>query len=296
MSELFSSDDRACNEFLACKHQPAELATRTFLEDAWKKFGDFVGDEHFLTEFRSQFPARSWEIYLLAVLSDAGLQLQPAGAKGPDICAKIGDQRVWIEAVVPTPGTSEDRVFQRPQGPKEKKWHGGLYSEDSLLLRYRSVIGDKLEKIDGYIRQDIVKPKDIVLIALNQSSIRDSDLHDNEVPAMLKAVLPLGEPVIASNGTSEAHVTIPPRFAITKQNSAEVSTTLFLEKRSASIAGALFAAQNVWNLRKTTETDLGLVHNPQASAAFPRNKIPWKCEFWVENGYLQATYPCSRSQ
>jgi hypothetical protein len=195
VSQLFdASNDGTCDAYRACRDHEGKAATRTFLEDAWPRICHLVGDRegHFLTEFRSNFLAKSWELYLLAVLADAGCALEPAKPEGPDICATIAGKRVWIEAVVPTPGAdgSPDRVFQRPTSGS---WGGSLYPEAQLLLRYRSVLEDKLAKVNGYVAKGLVASNDIVLVAVNQGAILDSDLHDLEVPAIVKAVFPQGK-------------------------------------------------------------------------------------------------------
>jgi hypothetical protein len=102
-------------------------------------------------------------------------------------------------------------------------------------------------------------------------------------------VFPIGETVmiVTPYSAEPPRVEIPPRFAVTKKRGAEVSTTLFLEPRSASVSGVLFASQLVWNLQKSAEKDLGLVHNPRAAAPLPRRGLPVRCELWVENDELR---------
>ena len=210
-----------------------------------------------------------------------------ARVRAPTSDATVGSKRVWIEAVVPTPGAPEspDRVFQRHRGPGG----GSLYTEASLLVRYRSVLEDKLAKIDGYIKKGIVARDDVVVVAINQGSIVDSDLHDVEVPALVKAVFPIGETimVVTPYSAEPPRVEIPARFGVKKKNGAEVSTMLFLESRSAAVSGILFASQVIWNLRNTAERDLGLVHNPSATAPLPRRSLPLRRELWVEDNELR---------
>jgi hypothetical protein len=291
MDQLFGGGEDGVGEgFLACRDHQTKAGERDYLERAWQRIGHLVGDrrQHFLKEFRSNFYAKSWELYLLAVLSDAGWLIEPGKPEGPDICASVRGRRVWVEAVVPTPGAlgSPDRVPQRLLG------RGGvmhLYPEASVLLRYRAALEEKLNKVDSYLKKGLIAGDDAVLVAVNQGGIEDSDLHDSEVPAIVKAVFPIGEPVlvVVPYSKERPHVEMPPRFAVKKKSGAEVSTTLFLEPRSASLSGVLFASQLVWNLRKSTEKDLRLVHNPLAATPFPRGALPLRCEFWVEDDELR---------
>jgi len=298
MGALFADgSEGACADFLHCRDRETNAETRAFLERAWDQYAHVVGDRerHFLSEFRSSFHSKAWELYLLAVLADAGCELHATRPEGPDICATIAGRLFWIEAVVPTPGApeSKDRVFQRPPG----NWMGALYSEESLLLRYRSVLEDKLEKIDVYVGRGIVGRDEAVLIAVNQGGILDSDMHDVDVPAIVKAVFPIGPLswVITPNSGEPTRTEFPLRYAIKKAKpGVEVSTTLFLEKRSAAVSGVLFARQLVWRLERSARADLGLVHNLRAAVALPRGILPVRCELWVENDELRRDGKWSR--
>jgi hypothetical protein len=159
-------------------------------------------------------------------------------------------------------------LFQRPPG----NYVGSLYPESQLLLRY------------------------CLLIALGQGGILDSDLHDVEVPAIVKALYPIGEPVmVVTPGSSEpARVEVPARFSVEKKSGTQIPTTMFVDPRSSAVSGVLFASQAIWNLRRSSAEALGLVHNMMASSPCPR--APWslRCELWVEEGELQHAGKCSR--
>ena len=109
-------------------------------------------------------------------------------------------------------------------------------------------------------------------------------------------MLPIGETVLVVKPYSDEapHVEVPRRDCIKKANSAEVSTTVFLEPRSACVAGLLFVSQAVWNLRWKAEEALRILHNPVAAAPLPRGTIPGRCELWLENGVLQHRGRCAR--
>ncbi len=200
--------------------------------------------------------------------------------------------RCWIEAVVPRPGDGDDAVFQRPPGP----WCGALYPAAKAILRYRSALEDKLAKIEGYIKDGIVTDDDAVLIAVCQGAILDSDLHDNEVPLLAKAVLPIGETVVVVTPYSKSphRIEVPRRDAVVKASGASVSTTLFLEPRSASISGLVFVGESVWNLPWAAGEVLGMRHNPMARTPLPKAILPLRCELWVEGETLRHTGRCAR--
>ena len=294
MDLLFNDSDADTDEaYRECRR--SRNGTREFLEDAWARFGHLVGDrpQHFLTEFRSRFHDRSWELWLLAALADAGLTLEPGKPKGPDVCAALDGRRVWIEAVVASPGApnSPDRVPSRRNGGASS----ASYDERLALLRYRSALEDKLGKIDEYVRDGLIGRDEPVLIALNHGQLEDSDLLDTEVPAVVRAVYPIGEAVAVVTPYSDEPVQLelPPRFTVAKakmpeqEEPSEVSTTFFFEPRSAAVSGVLFASQPVRSLSRSTKGALGLVHNSQAAAPFPRGGLPVRSEHWVENGELR---------
>ncbi len=290
MSGLFGSgDEDACDAFLACRNHSTKADTRDYMESAWERVGHLVGDrqQHFLKEFRSNFLARSWELYLLDVLSVSGWTIEPGKPEGPDIRASVNGKVVWVEAVIATAGQEghPDAVPQRYRGPRLPP----RYPEAQLLLRYRSALEEKLRKVDGYVEKGIVGRDEPVLVAINYGGIESADLHDLELPAMVKAVFPIGEPVFVArvDGSEAPHVEVPPRFAVTKKKGAGVSTTLFLEPRSASLSGVVFASQVVWGLRKSAASDLGLVHNPMAAAPLARGALRVRSELWVENEQLR---------
>lgn len=220
-----------------------------------------------------------------AVLDDGvarrGTPPRSSPAKGPDIRIRLESSKTcWIEAVAPKPGTGDDAVFQRPPG----RWAGALYKEDGLLLRYRSVLETKLTKFDEYRKAGIVGTEDVCLIAISQGGILDSDLHDHETPALARAVFPIGETVLVVEPYSDERPRVQPttRVNVFKANKQPVSTTFFLEPRSAHISGVVFARQAIWNLTWKATDALGVIHRPDATVPLPRGTIPARCEMWVE--------------
>lgn len=231
----------------------------------------------------------------MAVLTCAGFRLLPSPPKGPDILIELDSgERCWIECVVPGPGSTEDKVFQRPPGP----FAGSLYPEGALLLRYISVLRAKLAKIVRYMSDGIVRPQDHVLVAVNQGTIVDSDLHDPDIPLMVKAVYPIGEPVFhlvpyAPGGKSR--VETPPRYHVTKKNASKVPTTLFLEPAADVISGVLFARYSVRELPWSAEQALYLIHNIRAAAPLKHGSIPLRCEMWpTQTGRLIHKGKCAQ--
>jgi type I restriction enzyme S subunit len=297
LPELFddgSLRDGCSTAYLGCRDHWTKRDARAALERAWTRCGHLCPERpgQFIDQFRRDFHARAWELWLMSVFSDAGLALERPPPRGPDIVFRLAmGARCWVEAVVPRPGEGPDAVFQRPPGP----WCGALYPESNILLRYRSAIEEKLRKIDAYRRDGVVAAGDICIIAVYQGAILDSDLHDHEIPAVARAVLGIGETVLVVTPYSEdpPRVEVPQRESIKKANDAVVTTTTFLESRSSSVAGLLFVNQAVWNLPWSAAEALGVLHNPMATEPLPVGALPCQCELWVESGVLRHRGRCA---
>lgn len=282
-------------EFLACRDHEFKRSMRDALEDAWQRCGHLCpeGDE-FVKRFQLEFLARSWELWLIAVLSGAGLALERPPARGPDVLIRLrSGARVWIEAVVPTSGGdgTADRVWQRR--PEERGPFSGPRC-DQVALRYLSAVRDKLSKLEAYRTAGIISDGDACLVALNQGAIIDSDLCDVEVPLLARAVFGIGSPVVVVPlyGEGETHVKTPLISEFSKANGAQVPATQFLDGSASGISGVLFAANAVWNLTWEASRSLSMIHNPSAAVPLESGTITTGCELWVRDGLLQHRGRC----
>jgi hypothetical protein len=262
---------------------------REALERAWIRVGHLCPEapEQFVKQLRQDFHARSWELYLMAVLTDAGMELERAPSQAPDILVRLPHGKTcWIEAVAPTPGKGPDAVFQRPPrktGDPHRVFHGP--QESNLILRYRSVLEDKLSKLTKYKAADVVAPDDAYVIAVYQGRIIDADLNDHDTPALVRAVLPIGETVFVAPlyGKGKPRVETQMRHQVTKVAGSDVSTTFFLDERTEYVSGVLFARHYVGNLSWSASTSLGFIHRRSAKAPLPLGTIPALCEMWVDD-------------
>lgn len=286
-----------CQEFVACRDHELKREAREALEKAWQEYGHLCPEgNEFVRRFQLEFLARSWELWLIAVLSASGLQLERPPPKGPDVLVRPSNgTRLWIEAVVPTPGGdgTADRVWQRPPGAR------GPFTGprcEQVALRYLSALRDKLKKINDYRAEGIIADTDACLIALNQGAIIDGDLCDVEIPLLVRSVFGIGSPVLIIPVSEECkpygHTPMIENFS--KKNGAKVSATQFLDGTAAALSGVLFAAQVVWNLGWDASRTLRMVHNPLATVPLPRGTISTQCEMWVDTGILQHRGNCAR--
>ncbi|HEY1957745.1 MAG TPA: hypothetical protein VGH28_19125 [Polyangiaceae bacterium] len=284
--ELFSPDDAGtCAAYRACRDHLTKRAARDHLERAWLLGHATMGDREadVVGRFRRDFHSVAWELYLRAVLVDAGLTLQRTSTNGPDLCVDIGGRHVFVEAVTVGPGTGANRIQHwRDAGGTS----GLLYPIEGLLLRIRSALDDKLRQLRRWQHSGVLTSDTPVIIALNHGLIVDSDLHDEGgVPAFVKAVLPVGEMAIRIDpyrpGAPSEEVRSD-REQVRTAHGAPVSTRLFLEPESAPLSALLVARQLVWNLRWQAERDLLLLHNLRAATALPRRTVPVRSEMWLD--------------
>lgn len=290
-----SQEDGDDPAYLACRNHQLKREVREALEDVWQRHGGLCAEspEQFLRQFRRDFHARAWELWLIGAFSAKGFTLERPPQHGPDVCLRLPTgRRCWIEATSPGPGVGPDAVFQRPPG----RWHGSLYSEESLILRYRQALEEKLGKLDEYCRLGIISRADIALIAVYQGKILDSDMHDFEIPLLVKSVFPIGRSgmAITPYSSEPPRPIVLPRDSVTKRNGSTVLTNLFLDERSAVVSGILAVSSAIWNLRWSPEDVLNLLHNPLGSNPMPRSTLPLRCEMWVEGELLRHRGRCGQ--
>ncbi len=280
----------SCPGYQACRTHENKKDARAALEDAFHRHSHVLPEapDHFVRQFRQDFDGRAWELFLVAALAEAGLDLERPPAKGPDVCVRLpSGRRCWIEAVAATPGTGRDCL------PPSLPGRGPGYTEEALILRYTSAINDKLAKISRYETEGIIAPGDTVLVALSPGTIPYADLLDVEVPVPVKAVLPIGRAFLRVVPYSSEPPTggIERREDVFKKNQSKVGTTLFLSERSAPLSGLLFAGGDIylWTVGgirpDSARRALSLLRNPSArpDRLLPNGTLPLPEEqFWVD--------------
>lgn len=75
-------DDRTLDTdhewYTECRDYPSKSGLRRALSRIWGELGEFIPEPpaQFLSEFRKDFPARSWELYMLAFVARSGCTLE----------------------------------------------------------------------------------------------------------------------------------------------------------------------------------------------------------------------------
>jgi hypothetical protein len=144
-------------------HQDGAEA-KAFVERLWSFYCPYA-DANFKSAIASSFHARFWEMYLAFGLAAQGADLRPTPPRSPDLLVQGLSYPVWIEATVPLDGTGDDRV------PEERLGTDQDIPADSLVLRYRTRIDEKFQKLRGYLKAGIIEDSDPYVIAINSRSL-----------------------------------------------------------------------------------------------------------------------------
>ncbi len=287
---LFSPGPAADPAYLNLRAGEAEwlVAARTRVEALWERFYVFA-DTNFLTEIRTDFQARFWEMYLTCTL----LEHQGRGYRvscpkpGPDILLELQASRVWIEAVTATNGTPglPDTLRPNPQGTT-------IIPEEKIVLRYTNAIQEKYGKYLEYIRRGRVGTNDAYVIAINASNLLFKWTQvDDDAPRFVKAVYPLGHyqlllDKITGNIVGRQNEM---RFEITKASGKNVPVYAFMDRRWHGISAVLCSFANP-TYTGPLGLDFELAYNPVASSPLPAELITakrvWTAELNEDGGNL----------
>ena len=294
LQQFFSPGDASDSIYLSHREHGNKIKIKALIEEMWTRFAPVCPDDinDFLTDARSHFVQRVWEMYLANVLMEQ-FDLAKPPPEGPDILFEHDGVRHWVEAVAPGPGTGPNAVPQ--SGPDDRMIPH--IPEDKLILRLTSAIYDKLSKIEKYKDKGIVGAEDACVIAVNVSRIRDADLEDHDVPMVIKALFPVGEGVLRFTPYSEEDPEFgyKHREAVTKkrpgpegvEDGPSIPTTLFLDPRSKPISSVFYSSWGIWFGPNPIGRDINVVHNPQAAVPIAHNLFDFGMEhFWVEGDAL----------
>src|SRR5215471_9400903 len=100
MPTLFSPGADACDAYLACRYHSTKEEIKRRVECAFSRHAHLLpeGPAQFGCELRRDFYSRAWELYLMAVLHESGVSLEPTNPPGPDLLVRLSSgQRCWIE-------------------------------------------------------------------------------------------------------------------------------------------------------------------------------------------------------
>lgn len=249
---------------------------KRLVEELWGRVQNYV-DPDVLAELPNQFHQRFWEIYLAASLVEAGLHLeQSSGRHGPDICIKVAQSRVWVEAVTASSGQGNDAVQKAELGVVRD------VPDDQIKLRLLNAFAEKSRKYKKYIEKNWVSAKEPYIIAISAAQVPSASL-EREIPRIVRSLLPFGHQVLHLDmktlelvNTSHKH-----QGVVFKTSGTEIETTSFLNAEYAGISAIIYSCADIFNHPVEISKSLLLFHNPLALNPIPLGFLKNGYEYWV---------------
>lgn len=282
--KLFEADGND-NLFNALKSgtSPMRKEAKDFIQRLFEKTYLYL-DRNLANDLRNQFHQRFWEMYLVAALLDTGKELERSRCTGPDICIEsVNLPKIWIEAIAPQSGSGVDAVQEvRPRVVSS-------VPDDKIQLRLLNAFDEKFRKFKKYIGKNLVSCNEPCVIAINAALVPLARPDDDDVPRIVRSLLPIGNPVVTiSRHTLEiisCGYTYKP--SISKASGAQVPTTAFLDPEYSFISAVIYSDVDVLNHPQELGRALLLFHNPLAKNPLPLGFLKCGCEYWVENDELK---------
>jgi hypothetical protein len=281
MASLFSMSGApgSLYESIRTSDHPSEQEARARIDRLWSSYRPFA-DRHFVQEFRLRTHDRYWEMYLTCLLLSQDRQVECPKPKGPDILVIDGNRSVWIEAVTASGGddSNPDRVTEPERAA------AFIYPEDQVVLRYRNSIDAKWSKYQVYQDEGIVSDRDAWVIAVHGAGVPLAWVDDDDVPRIVKALLPFGVERATIDLATGAVVASDYEYrpAIARTSGSLVSTDLFLDPAFDLLSAVVFSGANISNAPASDGEDLLLVHNPRARNPLPVGWLAAGREFYVQ--------------
>ncbi|MGQ0682742.1 hypothetical protein [Bradyrhizobium sp.] len=263
------------------------FSARCLCEYLWILFEPYA-DPDFRTELKSNFNARFWEMYLTASFIFAGFEVT-CPKPGPDVGITYKGQRIWFEAVSPTPGepNSPDYV------PEPRMGEVSDVPNEKMVLRYLNSISEKYERqYANWIAKKYISEKDAFVIALNPRNI-PLEYADTEPPRILQAAYTIGhlfavidKATLQITGTGyhfRDHIAKTLK-ADAEQNTepTRVTTGVFQDGQHNGLSALLCSRVDAANQYGEFGDDFQLVPNPHAG-------VPLHQGFRLRGTYFGAT-------
>lgn len=295
----FFRADAAANEGLYADISQASNSdlrkARRLTELMWSSCGQFVDANAPERARKDDFHAVWWELYLAYALSGAGISLvsrksrpRSTGKGRPDLLAN--NPRVWIEAVMPQPGTGADALIEPPP---QRVFD---VPSDKFVLRLAAAFREKSDKVLQYIKDGTIPASDAIIIAISGGRL-PFRLQDYPIPNIVRALCGVGYLGIDLDVKSRRRLGsyVELRDHVDKKSKSSVQTDPFLRRESVHVSGVLYSCADCVTYPRTPGREFILVHNPNASVPLPGSWLPVGEQFWVQNDELQRGRPVGRN-
>ena len=248
------------------------ISVRTHCEDLWVDFQEYA-DDNFLTEFQLHFHQRWFEMYLTVSLKQAGLDIVDGYRNsGPDLLALADGKRLWIEAVCAgkgDQGTPDCVPGIKPNVARDIPLR-------QYILRLRSSLEAKNNKLQQYIQNGIILPDDLTVIAINGGEIPFFPVYMDECIQMSVYGLDVFSVFVLANGPTGKVASIQRGScaSIAKSSGASVDVQCFIDGSMSHISVLLGSGVNAWNLPGELGEDFILYPNLASTQQWPYGIVP----------------------
>lgn len=284
MSDLFDVDGANLDlgfQNLKAAESPFERELHALLQEMWQRYEPYA-DPDFRQGFARDVDGRFWEMYLGCTLLEAGRTLLPVVDRKreggqPDLCVLEDGRRIWIEAITPDEGASGPDQIVRPVPINEG---GGLVTAPirQAQLRTSGAFWTKAQKIGRYIKQGVIAPDDIRIIAISASRF-GVYVAEQPLPLIMTTLFPIGDAFITiDRDTGDVLAEGFHAAPLIQRERNPIPRTAFLDERFADISGVIWSRVSLGNLSRQVRP-ITYVHNPLTQVPLPTNWGVWDREF-----------------
>ena len=261
---------------------------RQRLEQMWLVYRDYA-PKGFRKKLQFEFHQRWWEMYLTVGLHRLGFSISTSSRDDkPDLLLKLGNTKVWIEAITPTPGTKSDAVPKLVVNGVED------LPMRECLLRFTQAITAKRDVFNRYIQRGIVSETDCFIIALSACNLNQfGSLLDWPQHVMLRVLAGAGDLTIPLRKSASAY--FKRQNVIFRDSGSPVDLSLFYSDEFTLISGVLYSKDDPLNALLAPETSLELFLNPNSKVEVPR-AITKKLTTWSEERATREEIRWKRTQ
>jgi hypothetical protein len=249
------------------------VAARQRCEKMWAAFHP-LADRNFLERLPFEFHQRWFEMYLGASLVSAGIDVR-APKPGPDFEINAGSQRIFIEAVAPTPGNPEhaDAVSEPVYSDAEGRAIAVNVPHDRITLRIASAVRAKLDVFDRYRSRGLVSADDACIVAVNLRDIPQAWADSKEF--FFRAVYGMGNRVLVIDPDARQVVATGSehRMILARASGAAEAVAAMLDPAHADVCAILGSAADVGNVPDLLGDDFVIMPHAGAQVPFPRGFI-----------------------
>lgn len=280
--------------YIALRDYGYLVNARSHVEELWRYFEPYA-DPHFRKEIAVNFQPRYWEMYLGYLALRAKLPVMPKKkknkGKGPDLQITLTTgQNLFIEATAPGPGTGDNEVPE----PTPLRVGVNEIAQDipveKILLRITSGIEEKFKAYDRYLRDQILRPNDPYIIAVNLGAVA-SARGEFDPPLIIQSLFGVGNLMVLFDrdnpGLHETHYSI--RHQIIKHNDEPIRTNYFLDSRYRGLSAIIFSDAHPLSLPKPDGREFELVHNPNPENRIDRGLFKIGREYRAEGTRIHST-------